>query len=584
MPRTGGVYNPPAGTKGVPNTTILSNAYNSFVDDLTADANAARPITAGGTGSTSASAARTALGLAIGTNVQAYDAGLQSISGLTTVANQMLYTTASDAYATTALTPFARTILDDADAATMRATMGADNATNLILGTISDARLPTTMAAKSFTTQAYIDGATNAHLWFRKAGVNRGIVFTDDANDRFIFRKYDTAGVADGELALWGAGATELKHTGNTVWTAANDGAGSTLDADLLDGQQGAYYLSAPNLTGTISDARLPTTMAGKTFSSAVTISAGLAATAGGYFIIQPTDYGAGKPALFFNRDAATTYRISTYDGVGNAGTINIATGSFLFNGNTVWSSGNDGAGSGLDADTIDGVHLSGIVQTSRTITAGTGLSGGGDLSANRSLSVSYGTAAGTAAQGNDSRIVNAVPNTRSVTAGTGLTGGGTLAADRTLAVSYGTAAGTAAQGNDSRIVNAVPNTRTVTAGNGMTGGGALNANITVTLGTPLSITNSSTNTVGATNHGHALGFVAAEVYTGSAIGELNYPVGTVLLFDGYHDMNQLINLYYNSGNSRNLNYSGVGTLVAGSWRMRGSFTSPQFGLCQRVA
>lgn len=36
-----------------------------------------------------------------------------------------------------------------------------------------------------------------------------------------------------------------------------------------------------------------------------------------------------------------------------------------------------------------------------RTITAGTGLTGGGDLTANRTLAVSYGTAAGTALQGN---------------------------------------------------------------------------------------------------------------------------------------------------------------------------------------
>lgn len=41
-----------------------------------------------------------------------------------------------------------------------------------------------------------------------------------------------------------------------------------------------------------------------------------------------------------------------------------------------------------------------------------------------------------------------------SVTAGTGLTGGGSLTGSVTLAVSYGTAAGTAAQGNDSRILN----------------------------------------------------------------------------------------------------------------------------------
>lgn len=47
-------------------------------------------------------------------------------------------------------------------------------------------------------------------------------------------------------------------------------------------------------------------------------------------------------------------------------------------------------------------------------------------------------------------------PNARAITAGTGLTGGGDLSADRSFAVSYGTGAGTAAQGNDSRITGAI--------------------------------------------------------------------------------------------------------------------------------
>ena len=99
---------------------------------------------------------------------------------------------------------------------------------------------------------------------------------------------------------------------------------------------------------------------------------------------------------------------------------------------------------------------------TGTQVIAGTGLSGGGTLAANRTLAVSYGTAAGTAAQGNDSRIVNAVPNSRTITAGTGLTGGGTLAANRTLSVSYGTTAGTAAQGNDARITGALQKSQVV--------------------------------------------------------------------------------------------------------------------------
>lgn len=71
-----------------------------------------------------ASAQRTTLGLAIGTNVQAYDPGLASIAGLTTVADRTIYTTASDTYAVTTLTSFGRSLIDDADASAGRSTLG----------------------------------------------------------------------------------------------------------------------------------------------------------------------------------------------------------------------------------------------------------------------------------------------------------------------------------------------------------------------------------------------------------------------------------------------------------------------------
>lgn len=63
--------------------------------------------------------------LVIGTDVQAYDAGLASIASLTTVADRMIYATGSDAYAVTPLTSFARTILDDSTPAAVRVTIGA---------------------------------------------------------------------------------------------------------------------------------------------------------------------------------------------------------------------------------------------------------------------------------------------------------------------------------------------------------------------------------------------------------------------------------------------------------------------------
>lgn len=338
MPRTGGIYTPPAGTKGIPLTTILSSTFNAYVDDITADANAARPITAGGTGATSASGARTALGLEIGsdvqaqdpglasiaglttaanqmlyttaadayattaltpfartilddidaaaarttlglvpgTNVQAYDAGLQSIAGLTTAANQMLYTTAADAYATTALTPFARTVLDDADAVTARATLGADNASNIILGTLADARLPTTMGPKIFTggpTLSVGAGGTVA-LYYAIGGTDRARLVADGPADIVALQKFSTAGAFQSQLQINGAGATDLKFRNSTVWTAENGGPGSGLNSDLLDGQHGSFYQNVGNATGTLPAASLPANMgSNKTFSDSVYIN-----------------------------------------------------------------------------------------------------------------------------------------------------------------------------------------------------------------------------------------------------------------------------------------------------------------------
>jgi len=70
MPRDGsGVYAKPASTAAVSGDPIGSAKFNTLVTDLADDNNVARPIVAGGTGATSASAARTALGLAIGTDI-----------------------------------------------------------------------------------------------------------------------------------------------------------------------------------------------------------------------------------------------------------------------------------------------------------------------------------------------------------------------------------------------------------------------------------------------------------------------------------------------------------------------------------
>jgi hypothetical protein len=108
--------------------TISGQAITLGQIDLTTDVTGALPLANGGTNATTAGDARTNLGLAIGTDVQAHGDILDDLSGLTQAENKLPYFDSSTTAATTDLSSFGRSLIDDADAAAARTTLGVDQA------------------------------------------------------------------------------------------------------------------------------------------------------------------------------------------------------------------------------------------------------------------------------------------------------------------------------------------------------------------------------------------------------------------------------------------------------------------------
>ena len=122
------------------------------------------------------------------------------------------------------------------------------------------------------------------------------------------------------------------------------------------------------------------------------------------------------------------------------------------------------------------------------TITAGAGLTGGGDLTANRTLDVGAGTgitvnAGNVALDTGDVRNVN--HQTVEIEAGSGLTGGGNLLATRTINVGAGSGISV---GVDTVFLDTTSSRNAdhaaidIIAGDGLTGGGAITADRTLNL------------------------------------------------------------------------------------------------------
>jgi hypothetical protein len=213
--------------------TITGGTITGIADLAVAD---------GGTGASTAADARTNLGVAIGSNVQAYDAGLQSIAALTTGADQTIYTTGADTYAVTSLTAAGRALLDDANAAAQRATLG--------LGTVA--------TANSIGTSDLTNGAVTAAKLANESTVD--LVTTLPASGAYVGQLALTTG--DNKAYSWsGSIWTPFKAAGsiNTVAggtvgvvnvTVSTTGDTATVNTTLDNTASAAQFLAGPTAAG----------------------------------------------------------------------------------------------------------------------------------------------------------------------------------------------------------------------------------------------------------------------------------------------------------------------------------------------
>jgi hypothetical protein len=312
---------------------ISSTKFNSLVQDLESDANVDRPIAAGGTGASTALAALTNLfsgaspggadkiafwdqsatafgwlslgtGLSFSGTTLALDADLATLAGLTVAADNFIVGNAGGTAWEVKTPSQARTSLGLGTAATVNT--GTSGGTVPLLNganTFSGTQTFSGTIARIVLNES--DEAIDAKNWALDAsGAAFRIRVLDDALGGASFPLTITrTGATANSIAFSG---TAVTINGSTVWHSGNDGAGSGLDADTLDGVQGSAYAQ----------------LSGATFTGNVTLNG-----ATPRLILSNNT----APTLDFDRPGGTSYRIQNDAGIlkifyGSAGIANATT------------------------------------------------------------------------------------------------------------------------------------------------------------------------------------------------------------------------------------------------------------------